>query len=129
MIIGRDPACDYPLPYPTLSWRHAEITRENGHFHVTDLGSRNGTFVNGVRCTAKTILAPGAEFSLGAFRFTLEGSGTFTRREDTANVSIEAVSLTVDVGSHRLLNPVSLTLFPGEMTAVMGPAGAEKRRF
>jgi ABC-type multidrug transport system ATPase subunit len=129
MIIGRDPACDYPLPYPTLSWRHAEITRENGQFHVTDLGSRNGTFVNGIRCTAKTLLAPGAELSLGAFRFTLQDTGTFARREDTANVSIEAVSLTVDVGTHRLLNPVSLTLFPGEMTAVMGPAGAGKTTF
>ncbi len=129
MVIGRDPSADCPLDYPMISWRHAEITREGNAMFVTDLGSRNGTYLNGVRVTGRARLAPGAEIGLGSYRFTLLDSGDFARREDNGNVSIEAVAVTVDVGSHRLLNPVSLTILPGEMTAVMGPAGAGKTTF
>jgi ABC-type multidrug transport system ATPase subunit len=129
MIIGRDPAADCPLDYPMISWRHAEVTREPGGVFVTDLKSRNGTYVNGTRITGKTAIQPGAEIGLGSYRFVLLDSGNFARREDNNNVSIEAVAVTVDVARHRLLNPVSLTILPGEMTAVMGPAGAGKTTF
>lgn len=129
MVIGRDPACDCPLDYPMISWRHAQVTREGVHVFVTDLGSRNGTYVNGVRISGKTALGAGAELGLGSYRFTLLDSGNFARREYNGNVCIEAVSVTVDIANHRLLNPVSLTIFPSEMTAVMGPAGAGKTTF
>lgn len=129
MVIGRDPSCECPLDYPMISWRHAEVTREGAGIFVTDLGSRNGTYVNGVRISAKTALTRGAEIGLGSYRFTLLDSGDFARREDNGNVCIEAVALTVDIANHRLLNPVSLTILPGEMTAVMGPAGAGKTTF
>jgi ABC-type multidrug transport system ATPase subunit/predicted component of type VI protein secretion system len=127
MIIGRDPSCDCPLDYPMISWRHAEIAREGAGVFVSDLGSRNGTYVNGLRIASKTPIAAGAEIGLGSYRFTLLDSGDFARREFNGNVSIEAVSLTIDIaGNHRLLNPVSFTILPSEMTAVMGPAGAGK---
>ncbi|MCX6607460.1 MAG: FHA domain-containing protein, partial [Acidobacteria bacterium] len=133
MTIGRDPSCECVLDYPMISWRHAEVTRDAGGIYVADLGSRNGTYVNGVRITGRTPLGAGAEIGLGSYRFTLLDSGTFARREDNGNVCIEAVALTVDITSggqgHRLLNPVSMTLFPSEMTAVMGPAGAGKTTF
>ena len=133
MTIGRHPSCECVLDYPMISWRHAEVTRDAGGISVTDLGSRNGTYVNGVRIAGRTPLGAGAEIGLGSYRFTLLDSGTFARREDNGNVCIEAVALTVDITSggqgHRLLNPVSMTLFPSEMTAVMGPAGAGKTTF
>jgi len=129
MVIGRDPSCDCPLDYPMISWRHAEVTREGSGVYVADLGSRNGTYINGVRISGKTAIGPGAEIGLGSYRFTLLDSGDFAKREYNGNVCIEAVAVTVDVGTHRLLNPVSLTIFPSEMTAVMGPAGAGKTTF
>jgi hypothetical protein len=48
-----------------ISRRHARFRRENGSFVVEDLGSTNGTFVNGRRVTAPTVLAPGDEIQLG----------------------------------------------------------------
>jgi len=133
MTIGRDPACECVLDYPMVSWRHAEVSRDGGGIYVTDLGSRNGTYVNGVRIAGRTPLGAGGEIGLGSYRFTLLDSGTFARREDNGNVCIEAVALTVDITrsgqGQRLLNPVSLTLLPSEMTAVMGPAGAGKTTF
>jgi ABC transport system ATP-binding/permease protein len=131
MALGRDPTCDYPLDYPMISWRHAELTREAGGIYVRDLGSRNGTFVDGVRISGKTLLNPGSEVALGSYRFTLvDAAGNLQRREYNGNVTIESVALTVDIkgasGAQRLLEPVSLTIFPSEMVAVMGPAGAGK---
>jgi DNA-binding NtrC family response regulator len=46
-VLGRDPSASLILPVTAVSRRHAEIRREGGSYHVRDLGSRNGTLVNG----------------------------------------------------------------------------------
>lgn len=53
--IGRLETNDIPIPDPGLSRHHAEISTENGHFILTDLGSTNGTFVNGKRIAEKPL--------------------------------------------------------------------------
>ncbi|MBP2647849.1 MAG: cya [Gemmatimonadetes bacterium] len=50
-VLGRGPSSDLPVPDPTISRRHAELRAENGFLEVTDLGSSNGTQVNGNRVT------------------------------------------------------------------------------
>ncbi|MFQ5551511.1 MAG: FHA domain-containing protein, partial [Gemmatimonadales bacterium] len=45
--IGRDVACELFLNSDRVSRVHAEVICENGHWWVRDLGSRNGTFLNG----------------------------------------------------------------------------------
>jgi hypothetical protein len=47
-VIGRIPECAVPLSDPQVSRRHAEVRREDFGFKVVDLGSTNGTQVNGV---------------------------------------------------------------------------------
>jgi pSer/pThr/pTyr-binding forkhead associated (FHA) protein len=47
--IGRDVTCEVRLDDPMISRHHAEITRSDGHWWIHDLGSRNGTLVNGER--------------------------------------------------------------------------------
>lgn len=52
MVIGRDASCDLILESPRLSRRHCAIRRFNGGLaalEIEDLGSSNGTWVNGVR--------------------------------------------------------------------------------
>jgi MoxR-like ATPase len=47
-LIGREPACDIVLPPESpASRKHAEVVSENGEWIVRDLGSRNGTMLNG----------------------------------------------------------------------------------
>jgi len=46
LVIGRDPACDLPVPLDTVSRRHARIASRAGSLLVSDLGSTNGTFLN-----------------------------------------------------------------------------------
>lgn len=46
-VIGRSSECDVTIDSELLSRRHAEISIENGELHIVDLGSSNGTFLNG----------------------------------------------------------------------------------
>ena len=131
MVLGRDPEADCPLPYPMISWRHARLERTSRGIEVEDLGSRNGTFVDGVRIHGRVALQPGSEIALGSFRFRLlDDKGTLDKRTYADNVTISAVGVTVDVGRgsarQQLLQPVSLTILPGELVALMGLAGAGK---
>ena len=64
--LGRDPACEVVVDHPSVSWRHLALTpgREGG-WTVTDLGSTNGTTVDGAAVTGPTPLHPGAVLALG----------------------------------------------------------------
>ena len=127
MVIGRDPRCDQPLNYPMISWHHARLSRSAGNIFVEDLGSLNGTFVDGKRIKGRVQVQAGQAIGLGSFRFQLTEGGELQRREYHGNVSIEAVGLTVCAADgNRLLDPISLTVYPSELVALMGPAGAGK---
>jgi adenylate cyclase len=70
-VIGRAMTSDIPVFDPTISRRHAEITLEGAQVLVRDLGSSNGTFVNGNRVT-EFRLAPGDFVTFGKVRFQLK---------------------------------------------------------
>jgi ABC transport system ATP-binding/permease protein len=130
MVLGRDPESEYHLDYPMISWRHAQLEQTPEGITVLDLNSRNGTYVNGTRISGKTLVRPGQEIGLGSFRFTLLEDGALAKREYKGDVTIEVSSMVVcTVRGHRLLDPVSLTIFPSELVALMGPAGAGKTTF
>src|SRR4051794_40540589 len=62
--IGRE-GCDVNLMDPEVSRRHAAIRDQGGSLAIEDLGSTNGTFVNGTRITSVTVLKDGDEVRLG----------------------------------------------------------------
>jgi adenylate cyclase len=55
LVLGRALSSDLPVLDPTVSRRHAELTIEPETVLVRDLGSSNGTFVNGTRVTTTSI--------------------------------------------------------------------------
>ena len=73
LIIGRDPHCHLVLPDPTVSARHAQITLTPSGYLLTDLGSRNGTWVNGRR-VQRHLLRPGDRVRLGNTEFIFHRS-------------------------------------------------------
>src|SRR5207244_3253260 len=71
--IGRAPGCDVVLDNPVVSHAHAELRRDGDGFVVSDLGSTNGTFVNGDRVAAPKRLAPGDVVSVGPYSMRFDG--------------------------------------------------------
>ena len=71
--IGRLPECDIVLSDPNVSRRHAEVRRRGNDFVVVDLGSTNGTRVNGAGVRERQ-LVDGDEISLGSTRIRFEAS-------------------------------------------------------
>lgn len=69
VLVGRSPHCDITLPEPEVSRQHAVVYRERGRTWVTDLGSSNGTTVDGVAVDTATPLRPGARVTFGPASF------------------------------------------------------------
>jgi adenylate cyclase len=71
LLVGRRDSCDIALRFPNVSSRHCEMEFVDGYWMVRDLGSSNGTKVNGVRVRAKWVL-PGDELAIAKHRFKLD---------------------------------------------------------
>jgi Domain of unknown function (DUF1707)/FHA domain len=69
--IGREPACDMTLADRTVSRWHASLRQEPGGWLLSDLGSTNGTRLNGWRVSGPILVAPGDTVSFGAATFVL----------------------------------------------------------
>ncbi len=69
--VGRAPDCDFPIRDMTVSWRHAELRKMAGEWLVTDLGSTNGTRVNGWRAGTGFAVRPGDCVSFGSASFLI----------------------------------------------------------
>jgi pSer/pThr/pTyr-binding forkhead associated (FHA) protein len=66
VVVGRGHASDFVIGDSTVSRRHAAIHREGYAWFVEDLGSTNGTRVNGRRVEGRAVIAPGDELGFGA---------------------------------------------------------------
>jgi len=71
IVIGRLPGCGVVLSDTNVSRRHAQVAVDAGEVVVTDLGSTNGTFVNGRRVTRATVRS-GDELTIGTTRLRVE---------------------------------------------------------
>jgi hypothetical protein len=70
LVIGRSSTCQLVLADDTVSRRHAELYVEGGRWLLRDLGSANGTWVNGRRVVEAEVRA-GDEVHLGGYRLRL----------------------------------------------------------
>ena len=64
-VIGREPACDVHVDVELVSQRHAQLTVNYDHVLIEDLGSSNGTFINGKPVTEATRLWPNQKIQVG----------------------------------------------------------------
>lgn len=72
--LGRSRGCEIVLQDPNVSRRHAELRPRGGSWILSDLGSTNGSRVNGRFVAGPTVVKPGDEIELGTavMRFELE---------------------------------------------------------
>lgn len=118
MIIGRQSTNDIPLPDRTVSKRHAVVGRVRGQAVVKDLGSRNGTFVNGQK-VEKAILASGDRLKVGSVTLRFF-------QEDETSQGKDAESTTTSQCVQRLGKCLVEAGIVDEMT-LLGALGEEKK--
>lgn len=74
ITIGRLPECDVSLVDSNVSRKHAEVKRHGNDFVIIDLGSTNGTRVNGAWVTAERRLHDGDQITIASANITFEGA-------------------------------------------------------
>jgi ABC-type multidrug transport system ATPase subunit len=126
LTIGRVPGNDIVVDDLLASRKHASIRRlSNDRFEVVDLGSTNGTFVNGSR-VATAQLKDGDLISVGGHVFRFAGQG-IRERVDPSGPWLCAVDIGVTTKEGKtLLQGVRFALEPSRLMGIVGPSGAGK---
>jgi ABC-type multidrug transport system ATPase subunit len=124
--IGRTSDNDLVLSDLSVSRHHAELRKSgSGQYEIVDLGSHNGTFVNGQRVTS----APLTEQDLvgiGHATFQLIG-GELRQYIDAGDISLVAQDLVVQIsGGKILLDHVSFSVAERCLLGIIGPSGSGK---
>ncbi|MET9470045.1 FHA domain-containing protein [Streptomyces sp. NPDC006544] len=126
--IGRAPDNDLVIDDLVVSRHHAELRAlDSGTYEIADLGSHNGTYLNGARLTRAASIGEGDVVGIGHSAFCLVGD-QLQEYVDTGEVSLDVQDLTVavDHGRKTLLDHVSLPVGAKCLLAVVGPSGAGK---
>ncbi|WP_165064131.1 FHA domain-containing protein [Paludisphaera rhizosphaerae] len=72
LLVGRRPSCDIRLEFENVSGKHATLTLMNGLWHVKDMGSTNGTHVNGARLSSPHTVLPEDELGFADHLYTID---------------------------------------------------------
>jgi ABC transport system ATP-binding/permease protein len=125
-IIGRDPNSYLPLNHPTVSFRHAMIFKQGDSLYIRDLGSTNGTFVDGSRIS-QVPLKSGDEIQIGPFKLTYDAQQQSLAQSMRLGHRLDAILLGREVANRKMiLDNISLSVYPGEFVAFVGGSGAGK---
>ncbi|QKW07211.1 FHA domain-containing protein [Streptomyces sp. NA04227] len=124
--IGRAPENDLVVEDLAVSRRHAELRAGPQGYEIVDLGSQNGTYLNGQPVTRSPVV-PGDIVGVGHSAFALVGE-ELQEYIDTGEVSLDVQDLAVhvDKGRRTLLGGMSFPVGERSLLAVVGPSGAGK---
>lgn len=128
--IGRDAGNDLVIDELVVSRHHAELRAlADGTYEIVDLGSHNGTFLNGQPVACGPV-GPGDIVGIGHSAFCLVGD-SLQEFVDTGEVSLDVQDLEVTVGragkgGKTLLDKVSFPVGEKCLLGVVGPSGAGK---
>jgi ABC transport system ATP-binding/permease protein len=124
--LGRAPDNDVVLDHPQVSRYHAIVEMARETVSIRDLGSTNGTFVNGQLLDATRALHEGDTVQIGMFRLVLH-AGQLEQFNDQGNIGVDAYHLIKTVGKGmRVIDDVSISIRPREFVAIVGGSGAGK---
>lgn len=111
LLVGRRESCDIVLRFPNVSSRHCELTLTDGHWYVKDLGSSNGTKVNGTRVSEQR-LDPGDKLSVAKHEYEvtyepahLGASSAPIEKRSTQDVFSRSLLETAGLESRRPADP------------------------
>ncbi|MEV5837400.1 FHA domain-containing protein [Nocardia sp. NPDC052112] len=124
--IGRTSDNQIVVNDPLASRKHARLVASAEGLTIEDLGSANGTFVNGHR-EQRTVLRERDIITIGNIDFVVQ-QGTLVHRQKPVaeqGLHVHGVGFTVE-GNKQLLVDVNMQAGRGTLTALIGPSGAGK---
>jgi pSer/pThr/pTyr-binding forkhead associated (FHA) protein len=132
-VIGRGDDCHLKPQSDAISRRHCEIVASDTEVVVRDLGSRNGTYVNGNRITEETILLSGDVLKVGPLEFEMvvEHTAAKLKRPQVKDIK-EAAARTVTTSSsssNHDLGDVTQWLDEADQVAKYRKADPDTRQF
>ena len=123
IIIGRSESVDVFINNTQISRNHSKITRIDNKYFIEDLGSINGTFVNGQRISGKIQIGSDDSIIIGRIRFTLGGLTIDISKE----VAIKTIGLVKKFSNGKVgLHETNIEIQSNSLLAVMGPSGCGK---
>jgi ABC-type multidrug transport system ATPase subunit len=131
-IIGRPGGeAKFVLDHPHVSRQHARLVVKEDSVVLQDLGSANGTFVNGKRIAKRVTLSEGDRIDIGPFALEFDGEALASRSRSN---NIELVGRDIKrVVTDRmtgkpltLLHDINLVVRPREFVCLLGPSGSGK---
>lgn len=123
--IGRAPDNEIVLDAPSVSRYHAQLIYNGGPQPViTDLGSTNGTFINGNILRSAYQLQTADWVTIGGYLINVNGREV--KKQDLSASRIAAYNVGKSYGSKSVLQDVSIALYPREFVGLMGASGCGK---
>jgi len=126
LVIGRDAECHLRLASTDVSRKHCELLLDREQITVRDLGSRNGTFIDGFLISETASLKPGSVLRVGNMEFALPGQKPRTKTspptkavDDTSDDDIAA--WLTEEGETEEPNLDDSTIIPGQIESPPEP--------
>lgn len=123
VIIGRDAVCDIVLYGSNVSRNHASVEKKGEKIYITDLGSKNGTYVNGARITGSHVIQAGDTILIGSTKLSLN-----KQAQDILNeIAIKLINVQKVFDGNKIgLQTISLSIKSSSLVGIMGPSGCGK---
>ena len=97
-VIGRREDCDLRIPLGDVSRKHCRVVLEDDTLRLEDLGSSNGTYLNGQRVEKDAMLQPGDSVQVGPVVFVLQVDGV-PADEELQPIAVESAAAPAPVAA------------------------------
>ncbi len=126
LTIGRAPDNALCLAHPLVSAHHAVLQRDEGGVFLTDLGSTNGTYVQGQRIS-RVQLQAGNLIQIAGYQFIYREQGSiYVVGNQSLRLDALRLTYTLSAPKRTLIDDVTLSIYPHELVALVGGSGTGK---
>lgn len=122
ILLGRDPSLDIVFNLTAVSRRHARLTLRGGDYFIEDLGSSNGTYLNGEALSTAAVLTSGDQISLG-HEVTLQFTGPPLTAPETqvAGLTMDQTVIEADTSLRTVVGAPQLQVMVSGLTSQTYP--------